>query len=119
MFKTLEQLNRLVIGSPLLNVNFKSGICANLLKSRLNVAITPQLTSSFHSSACLKQQKNTKNEEEIEDFASDLSSGLKNLERIGLVKSCWSWPKYNRTVYPPIEDGSEPIKNPVTKIKAK
>lgn len=46
------------------------------------------------------------------EYEEDLSSGIKNLEKLGLAKSNWSWPKYNRTVFPPTEDGV-PLINPV------
>ncbi len=56
------------------------------------------------------QAKNESKEDELE-FQQDVSSGIKNLEKMGMAKAYWSWPQYNRIIYPPAEDGV-PLKNP-------
>ena len=72
------------------------------------------MVSSIHTSSILGQGKSkAADDQEIPEFQEDLSSGLKNLERVGLAKQKWSWPQYNRIVYPPTENG-QPIRNPVS-----
>ena len=70
-----------------------------LVKSNLNT-----------SSRTFNQAKNEPQEDELE-FQRDVSSGIKNMEKMGLAKGHWSWPQYNRIIYPPTEDG-KPLKNP-------
>lgn len=65
----------------------------------------------FHTGARLNQQKQEKDDIDKNEFQRELSSGIKNLERLGVIKNHWSWPKYNRIIYPPQPDG-EPMKNP-------
>ena len=82
------------------------------------------LSSTHNSTIIAKSSYVTKSNESASDgdnsdqqtpleFQKDASTGIRNLERIGKAKPTWSWPQYNRIVYPPSEDG-EPIKNPVT-----
>jgi hypothetical protein len=56
----------------------------------------------------------SRNDDKIEqhEFQKDVSSGLRNLEKLGVIKPYMSWPQYNRIIYPPSEDG-KPLKNPV------
>ncbi len=70
----------------------------------------PAATTSLgiHTTACRQADKIDDSE-----YQQDLSSGIKNLENLGLAKPYWSWPQYNRIIYPPTEDG-KPLKNPVS-----
>jgi hypothetical protein len=56
----------------------------------------------------------SRNDENVNDteFQKDVSSGLRNLEKLGIIKPYMSWPQYNRIIYPPTEDGKL-LKNPV------
>ena len=62
------------------------------------------------SSQTFSQAKNEPQQDEHE-FQRDISSGIKNLEKLGIAKGYWSWPQYNRIIYPPAEDGKL-LKNP-------
>lgn len=91
----------------------------NLFKSlNLNKLALPSINSeirTMHSSSLLSQKSKEKNQEEQDEFDMQLRSQdakLRNLERLGMIKSSISWPQYNRIIYPPTEDG-KPIKNPV------
>jgi hypothetical protein len=60
----------------------------------------------------------SKNNADLEDefkYQNDESTGIRNLEKLGIAKPYWSWPQYNRVIYPPTEDG-KPMINPVGKI---
>jgi len=64
--------------------------------------------SSFHTTRLIAQQEDTL------EYEQDKSNGIKTLEKLGLAKAEWSWPKYNRTVFPPSEDGIQlvtPVKS--------
>ncbi len=85
----------------------------SLLVSRsksLVLSVAKPITNSIHTSQYQFQQSNQDEENEL--FQSDKSSGIKNLEKLGIAKPHWSWPKYNRTIFPPSEDGV-PLINPV------
>ena len=87
---------RHLFGKQFLLNNFKLGV--------------PGVTTSLgiHATACRQADKIDDSE-----YQQDLSSGIKNLESLGLAKPYWSWPQYNRIIYPPTEDG-KPLKNPVS-----
>ena len=60
----------------------------------------------------------SKNNADLDDefkYQNDESTGIRNLEKLGIAKPYWSWPQYNRVIYPPTEDG-KPMINPVGKI---
>jgi large subunit ribosomal protein L22 len=48
--------------------------------------------------------------DDAEEFQRYQRQNIKGLENLGVAKSNWSWPKYNRIVYPPQEEG-EPKRN--------
>lgn len=74
-------------------------------------------TVLFHTNAAffVNNQEKTSEEDDF-DIQRKQSTVLKNLERLGSIKSHISWPQYNRIIYPPNEDGKT-IRNPVNKIK--
>lgn len=67
----------------------------------------------FHTNTAFFVNKQDKSLEEDDfDVQRRESAKIKNLERLGSIKSHISWPQYNRIIYPPTEDG-KPIRNPV------
>ena len=79
-----------------------------------------QLTKQSNFKIVSNLTSNTKKSGgELDDefkYQNDESSGIRNLEKLGMAKSYWSWPQYNRVIYPPNEDG-KPMINPVGVIK--
>ena len=113
MFKRLvSQANSLLLASA----NETTVLGSMLRSSAKMMLVSPD---NYHTSSIMRQGqgKNEKSaaDEDVPEFQTDLSSGLKNLERVGLAKYSWSWPQYNRIVYPPTEDG-KPIKTPVSDL---
>jgi hypothetical protein len=83
----------------------------NFLSQSIQVlSASRPLAKSIHTSQLRFQQSNV--EDENEPYQTDRSNGIKNLEKLGIAKPHWSWPKYNRTIFPPTEDGV-PLMNPV------
>ena len=81
-------------------------------KSELRVVVAKsQSASLLHTSSV---SLSSKDHEDI-DYEMDRSNGIKNLEKLGLAKAEWSWPKYNRTIFPPSADGV-PLINPVISL---
>ena len=70
--------------------------------------------SNFQIIRNLTSKNNADLEDEIK-YQNDESTGIRNLEKLGIAKPYWSWPQYNRVIYPPTEDG-KPMINPVGKI---
>ena len=73
--------------------------------------------NSFFTSATFQNKSSAKKDKEKEAdenlaYHQDLNTGIESLERLGVAKSYWSWPQYNRVIYPPTEDG-KPSKTPV------
>ncbi len=86
----------------------------NFLSQSIQVlSASRPLAKSIHTSQLRFQQSNV--EDENEPYQTDRSNGIKNLEKLGIAKPHWSWPKYNRTIFPPTEDGV-PLMNPVRSI---
>lgn len=82
------------------------------LVKQINTTSTRYVTSSINNKPNVK--KTTKLDDEFE-YQNDDSSGIRNLEKLGVAKSYWSWPQYNRTIYPPTDDG-KPAITPVCTI---
>ena len=82
-----------------------------MIKNLVNIS---KLNTAVFNRTLVSSSKTTpKNDADAEfEYQNDKSSGIKNLERIGLAKKAWSWPQYNRVIYPPTEDG-KPMINPV------
>ena len=55
----------------------------------------------------------TSKDEDLNEFEKSNTARVKKLEQMGLVNKHTSWPKYNRIVYPPSEDGKS-TKTPVS-----
>jgi hypothetical protein len=54
--------------------------------------------------------KNTKQPVKYEEYEEPFKNmDIKNLEDIGVLKKKWSWPKYNRIIYPPSKDGEPKV----------
>lgn len=53
--------------------------------------------------------------EDVFDYQKSNAQKVKFLEHFGIIKDYAKWPKYNRIIYPPSEDGKL-IKNPVISI---
>ncbi len=101
-------------------------ICNNLLKlnsfSKTNPVnntikiISPLNTTNFfnsiHTTSYNLDLSKSENKTDEMEFQKDVSSGIRNLEKLGIIKPYMSWPQYNRIVYPPSNDGI-PMKNPV------
>jgi hypothetical protein len=95
--------NKLILFNNVLNNSIFKIISINNKNVYKSFHSTPQI---FDSS----KKINDKNENL--EFQKDVSSGIRNLEKLGLLKPHMSWPQYNRIIYPPTEDG-KPMKNPV------
>lgn len=83
------------------------------LVNSISIVSTRNLASNTSSKTDGK-----KTSKEVDDefkYQNDDSSGIKNLEKLGLAKPSWSWPQYNRVIYPPTEDG-KPSVTPVCLI---
>lgn len=97
----------------MLNNLIKSINILNQSIHQLNRAIPTVL---FHTNATFFVNKQEKSLDEDDfDLQRKESAKIKNLERLGSIKSHISWPQYNRIIYPPTEDG-KPIRNPVIKF---
>jgi hypothetical protein len=70
--------------------------------------------SNFQIARNLTSKNNADLDDEFK-YQNDESTGIRNLEKLGIAKPYWSWPQYNRVIYPPTEDG-KPMINPVGKI---
>jgi hypothetical protein len=77
-----------------------------------NKPVNANKTNSLHSSALVLAKAKNLDEDQFQ-YQQDASSGIRNLENLNLAKAHWSWPQYNRVIYPPSQDG-KPLKNPVT-----
>ena len=89
-----------------------------MIKNLVNISKnTRQLNTAVYNRTLVSSSKTTpKHDADAEfEYQNDKSSGIKNLERLGLAKKNWSWPQYNRVIYPPTEDG-KPMINPVCNI---
>lgn len=88
----------------------------NLVKSLNLIQINKNLINpsvhKFSSSSYLSNKVGKEEEKDEFDYQRQESAKVKNLERMGMIKSHISWPQYNRVIYPPSEDGV-PLKNPV------
>lgn len=91
----------------------QKGFSLSQSNARNNLITLGKTSVNIHTSPALSQ---IPQDDDGIEYEQDLSSGIKNLERLGLAKSNWSWPKYNRTVFPPSEDGV-PLINPVRIIQ--
>jgi len=91
--------------------------CLEMIKNLINISKTTRHLSTlnvFNRNLASNSKTTVKNEADAEfEYQSDKSSGIRNLEKIGLAKQSWSWPQYNRVIYPPTEDG-KPMINPVS-----
>ena len=69
--------------------------------------------ASIHTSSNKFVKKEEKTDDDEFDIAQKEKSKIRNLERLGVINNNISWPKYNRIIYPPTEDGKL-IRNPVS-----
>jgi hypothetical protein len=89
-----------------------------ILNINLNILSQQQSKCLIHLNTKLLNTKKTdsttttKNDNRsFEDFQEPSKFlNLKQLEKAGLAKDYWSWPKYNRTIYPP-QSKDEPRRN--------
>ncbi|CAF0823141.1 unnamed protein product [Brachionus calyciflorus] len=78
------------------------------LVNKLCVATTGAMHTSSIQFVNKKEQEGEEDEFDKQRLAS---AKIRNLERLGTIKSHYSWPQYNRIIYPPAQNG-QPIRNP-------
>jgi hypothetical protein len=104
-----------MLGQNLLNIFFKVNKNNSIIKkiSSINFNLLNLIHTNNKNFSSSKESNDVKIDKP--EFHRDVSSGLRNLEKLGVIKPYMSWPQYNRIIYPPTEDGKS-LKNPVNRV---